>query len=196
LLCKFAMRIFKIILTLSFVSIMFLFSIPANATCSTRILKQVCDVCAEKAQSKLHIDASCPVCEKVNCPTASLACIQLDSFKALLRSKYTLTTKLLGDGEDLVFRINTAQSQNSPNTFSYEARGQNYRLINNDGFGFIFYDVVNFTLPVYAGTQLLSYNCTGVIDRTSVIKGYCSTIAPNSNGQPQTYGGSFIAIPD
>ena len=178
--------------------LLLLITIPlaANAACSTRTLKQVCDICAEKAQSKLHTDTSCPVCEKVNCPTASLACIRLDSFEALLRSKYTLTTKLLGNGEDLVFRINTAQSQDSPNTFSYETRGQNYRLINNDGFGFIFYDVVNFTLPVYAETQLLSYNCTGAIDSSSVIKGYCSTITPNSNGQPQTYGGSFIAIPD
>ncbi len=186
----------NIITTLVFILLNLLVPQVADANCSKRTLKQVCDICEEKAQSKLHPDASCPVCEKVNCPTASLACIRLDSFEALLKSKYTLTTKLLGDGGDLVFRINAAQSQDSPNTFSYETRGQNYKLINNDGFGFIFYDIVNFTLPVYAGTQLLSYNCTGAIDNTSIIKGYCSTITPDSNGQPQTYGGSFIAIPD
>ncbi len=191
------MGVFKIILTIGFVSIISFFSIPANAGCSTRTLKQVCDICEEKAQSKLHIDTSCPVCEKVNCPTASLACIRLDSFEALLRTKYTLTAKLLGDGNDLIFRINTAQSQDSPNTFSYETREQNYHLINNDGIGFIFYDVLTFTLPVYAGAQLLSYSCTGIIDTVSVIQGYCSTVASSGNNDAQkTYGGTFIAIPD
>ena len=187
---------YKKILLISFLILSCFIPEASNATCSTRTLKQVCTICEEKAQSKLHTNASCPVCEKVNCPTASLSCIKLDSFEALLKSKYTLTTKVLGDAEDLVYRINTTQSQDSPNTFSYETRGQNYRLINSDGFGFIFYDIVNFSLPVYSGTQLFSYSCTGAIDNASVIKGYCSTVAPNTDGQSQTYGGSFIAIPD
>ena len=192
----------KKILALSFLLlfITLFFPLHANASCSTRILKQVCNLCEEKALSKLHADSvqqTCPVCEPINCPTASLACIKRDSFEPLLRTKYTLTTKLLAGDDDLVFRIDTSQSQDSPNTFSYEVRGQNYRLINNDGTGFIFYDIINLTLPVYAGTQLLSYNCTGAIDNASVIKGYCSIVAQGSNdSEPKTYGGSFTAIPD
>ena len=109
----------KNLLIISFLILSCFIPKASNATCSTRTLKQVCDICEEKAQSKLHTDASCPVCEKVNCPTASLSCIKPDSFEALLRSKYTLTTKVLGDAEDLVFKIDTTQSQDSPNTFSF-----------------------------------------------------------------------------
>ena len=168
----------------------------ANANCSTRILKQVCDVCEQRAISKLSTDSTkCPACEPVNCPTASLSCTKPDSFEALLKSKYTLTAKLFEGDNDSIFRINTVKSQDSQNSFSYDVRAQNYREIINDGIGFIFYDIVSFNLPVYSGTQLLSYTCTGVIDNASVIKGYCST-SISSNNETKTYGGSFISIPD
>ena len=172
--------------------------LTAQAACPTRILKQVCEVCQQTALTKLQTDASvkCPVCEPVNCPTASLSCIKPDSFSGSLRTRYTITTNLLGTDNDLTLRFNTLKSQDSQNAFSYEVRAQDYRLINNDGFGYIFYDIVSFSLPVYIGSQLFSYTCTGGIDSSSVIKGYCSTIAPNTNGQPQTYSGSFIGIPD
>ena len=186
-----------LVLTFLLLSLNLFFLLSANANCSTRILKQVCDVCEQRALTKLSTDSiKCPVCEPVNCPTASLACIKPDSFEGVLRSKYTLTTKLLDGVNDSIFRINTIKSQDSPNSFSYDVRTQNYRPIINDGVGFIFYDLVTFTLPVYSGTLLLSYSCTGVIDNVSVIKGYCSTAASSNNDPPKTYGGSFIAIPD
>ena len=171
--------------------------LTANANCSTRILKQVCDVCEQRALTKLSTDSTkCPVCEPVNCPTASLACMRPDSFEALLRSKYTLTTKLLDGVNDTIFRINTVKSQDSPNAFSYDVRAQNYRQIINDGIGFIFYDIVSFNLPVLVGTRLLSYSCTGVIDNSSVIKGYCSTAASSNNNPLKTFGATFISTPD
>lgn len=189
------MGIFKTILTLCFVFLILLSLLPANAECSTRTLKQICDVCEQRILNKLSTDSTkCPVCEPVNCPTASLSCMRPDSFAALLRTKYTLTAKLFEGGNDTIFRINTVQSQGSPNSFSYDVRAQNYRPIINDGIGFIFYDVISFTLPVYSSTQLLSYSCTGIIDRDSVIKGYCSTVS--SSDPPKTYGATFIAIPD
>ena len=182
--------------------LLFLITIPqpANAACSTRTLKQVCDICEQKALSKLHTDSvqqTCPICEPVNCPTASLACTKPDSFAPIFKPRYTLTTKLLDGVNDIIFRISTTKSQDSPNSFSYDVKAQNYRTISSNGIGFIFYDVINFTLPVYSGTQLLSYSCTGLIDNSSIIKGYCSTISQSSNDtELKTYGGSFIAIPD
>ncbi len=187
-----------LVLIFLFLTLSILLPLPVYANCSTRTLKQVCDVCEQRALNKLSTDSvKCPVCEPVNCPTASLACIRPDSFEALLRSKYTLTTKLLDGENDTIFRINTLKREDSPNAFSYDVRAQNYRQIINDGIGFIFYDIVTFTLPVYSGTQLLSYSCTGVIDSSSVIKGYCSCAASNNNNdEPKTYGGTFISIPD
>ena len=185
-------------LTLIFLvlSLNLFFHLSANANCSTRTLKQLCDVCEQRALNKLSTDSTkCPVCEPINCPTASLACIHTDSFQGLFRSKYTITGKFFDSDNDTIFRINTVKNQDSPNSFSYAVRNQNYREIINNGVGFIFYDIVSFTLPAYAGTQLLSYSCTGVIDNVSVIKGYCST-SISSNNETKTYGGSFISIPD
>ena len=191
------MEFFKTISTIGFAFLIFFLSLPADAACSIRTLKNICDVCEQRALNKLSTDSiKCPVCESVNCPTASLACIRPDSFEAVFRSKYTLTTQILDAKNDIIFRINTSKSQDSPNAFSYDVRAQNYREIINDGIGFIFYDIVNFTLPVYLNTKLLSYSCTGVIDNASVIKGYCSTAASSNNESPKTYGGTFIAIPD
>ena len=151
-------KILALILLLLFINLFF--SLRVNAACSTRTLKQVCDICEQRGLSKLSTDSKCPVCEPVNCPTASLACIRPDSFEGSLRTKYTLTTKLLDGENDIIFRINTVKSQDSPNTFSYDVRAQNYRVITSGGIGFIFYDIVTFALPVYSGTGLLSYNCT------------------------------------
>ncbi|MBI3590779.1 MAG: hypothetical protein HY094_05300 [Candidatus Melainabacteria bacterium] len=170
----------------------------ASATCSIRTLKNVCDVCEERGLKKsgLSTDSLPAEYPKVNCPEASLACIRTDSFGPFLKSSYTLTAMIDSNGDDVLFKLNTLKDPSSPQKFSYDVRSQNFRTVIQNGSGFIIYDVVNFNLPVYNGENILSYNCIGGIDNSSVIKGLCSTIANNGNGSLQLYGFQFTAIPN
>ena len=64
------------------------------AGCPTRLLEKICDVCEKKALDTLKTDSIPATQEQANCPTASLACIQLDSFLPFLKSNYTITTMI------------------------------------------------------------------------------------------------------
>lgn len=167
----------------------------AIAKCAISTLLRMCDVCEERAISKLNIDSLCPKqeCPEVNCPTASLACIRIDSFEPFLKQNYTISAKL---GEmDLVMKFNLTKNEQAPNTFHYDIRQANYRLLIDKAVGFLVYDIVNFNLPLQYGESILSYSCVGSIDNSSIIKGLCSTIAPDENKKPNSYGFEFTAIP-
>lgn len=181
----------KLILTL----FVFLLAVPgANAKCAISTLLRMCDACEERAISRLNIDSICPKQEpEVTCPTASLACIRTDSFEPFLKQNYTISAKL-GD-VDLVMKFNLTKNEQAPNSFYYDIRHANYRLLIDKAVGFLIYDIVNFNLPIQYGENILSYSCVGSIDNSSVIKGLCSTIAPDENKKPNSYGFEFTAIP-
>ena len=168
---------------------------PALATCSIRTLKNVCTVCEEKAVNKLNTDSACPVCPEVNCPAASLACIQTDSFAPLLKQSYTLTGTVENE-QNVVFKLNISKNETSPSSFFYDVRYRNFQIAIKDSIGFLIYDVVNFNLPYEVGNQMYSFNCIGGIDTSSVLRGNCSTIYKDSTGTAQSYSFPFIATPD
>ncbi|OGI18511.1 MAG: hypothetical protein A3B68_07135 [Candidatus Melainabacteria bacterium RIFCSPHIGHO2_02_FULL_34_12] len=175
-----------------FISLVFPLSV--NARCSIEALKNVCNICAERAESKLTTDSTCPVCPEINCPSPSLACIKLDSFQPFLKSSYTITSN--DQNLNFLFKLNIVKNDNNKNLFLYDVRYRNFRTITQNNFGYLLYDIVNFNLPIEYDDYLYSYNCTGAIDNTSVIKGTCSTIA-NDNAETgiQTYSWQFTAIP-
>ena len=165
----------------------------ASAYCSPRTLKQVCTACRDTALSELKTDSICPSCPETNCPAISQACIQLDSFEAFLKRNYTISANL--GGTNLVFKLNFLKNEQTPGTFYYDIRSSGYRLLIDNALGFLFYDIINFNLPVPFGEGLLSYNCIGAIDNTSLLKGVCSTVAQDEEGKPKSYGFQFTAIP-
>lgn len=181
------------------VSTLFLISFvysKSYAACSIKTLKQVCDVCEERAINKLDIDSVCPpqTCPEINCPAISKSCIQVDSFTHFLKPSYTISTKL---GEsDFLFRINFSKNEDKTGVLQYDVRASNFRMLIDNAIGFLIYDIVNFNLPVIFGEALLSYNCIGVIDSESVIRGNCSTLSNNGEEKPVTYRWNFTAIPE
>lgn len=181
----------------SFLIILLLFGLiphqAAYAHCTPRTLKQVCTACRDTALSSLNTDSLCPACPEVNCPAISQACIQVDSFEPFLKKNYTISTNI--GGADLVFKLNFLKNEESPGTFYYDVRSSNYRSLINNALGFLFYDIVNFNLPIPLGNKLFSYNCIGAIDNTSILKGVCSTVAQDEDGKSSTYGFQFTAIP-
>lgn len=166
----------------------------ASPGCSTRILKKICDVCEERALSKLNTDSVCPVCPEVNCPQVSYACIKTDTFVPLLKESYTLSATLDNDG--LLLKLNFKKNEDSPTTLKYDVRSQNFRTLVSNAIAFIFYDLINFNVPLQLKDSLFSYNCLGVINNTSTISGLCSTLANDENNQPKYYGFQFTAIPN
>lgn len=176
------------------------FPISTLAACQIRTLKQVCDLCEERAinklTSKLETDSIQTQPQEINCPATSLACIQSDSFKDLLKTNYTLTAKIFEGEEDTLFKLEITKDQNISSKFKYNVRYRNFRLVIQDSPGFLVYDIVNFNLPVTIGDKLFSYNCIGSIDNTSTLKGVCSTVAPDENGIVKPYSFSFNGIPN
>ena len=166
------------------------------AKCSIQTLRNVCEVCEERALSNLSTDSICPKCPEVNCPTASLACIQLDSFEPFLKSNYTLSTNLPEGTTDISFKLNILKNDQVKGAFKYDIRNKNFRTVIEENTGFIFYDLINFNLPVQIGEELYSYSCIGSIDNTSAINGICSTIAPDEEKKPASYSFGFTALPN
>lgn len=191
------MKAYKLIATLSFVLALAVGSTPYNAQakCSSNILRNVCNLCEDRALSKLNIDSVCPPCEVVNCPQPSLACIRPDSFEKFLDSNYTLAG-IVTEENETIYRLNIRKEKELPGTFTYDVRLANFRPIVRDSVGFLLYDVINFNLPVVYNEEILSYNCIGVINNTSAFKGFCSTIAPDEEGNPKPYGFEFNALPN
>jgi len=166
-----------------------------SSRCSINTLRNVCEICEERALSNLSTDSVCPACPEINCPTASLACIKLDSFEPFLKPNYTLSTNLPEGISDISFMLNISKNNQTKGAFQYDVRGQNFRTVIQENTGFIFYDLVNFNLPVQIGEELYSYNCIGSIDTTSAINGICSTIARNEEREPASYSFQFTALP-
>ena len=192
------MNIFKflIIILLSLAAVL-ITQTSANARCSIDTLKNVCTICEERALNSLSLDSACPVCPEVTCPKASQACIRLNSFEPFLSSNYTLTGMIWQDvQDDVLFKLNIAKNENTSSTFNYEVRYDNFRIALQNGMGLLLYDIVSFSLPVSYGEGLLSYNCIGAIDNTSIFQGVCSTIANDGAGNPRPYSWTFTAIPN
>ncbi len=168
----------------------------AFARCSIKTLRNVCEVCEERALTKLDTDSVCPTCPEVNCPTASLACIKLDSFEPFLKSNYTLSTNLPEGDSDISFKLNISKNNQIKGLFKYDVRAQNFRTVIEENTGFLFYDLVNFNLPITLGGKLFSYNCIGSIENTSVITGICCTIPPDEGNKPKSYSFQFTAVPN
>ena len=183
-----------LIILLLVVSIQF-FKSASYAKCSINTLRNVCEVCEERALSNLSTDSICPKCSEVNCPSASLACIKLDSFEPFLKSNYTLSTNLPEGITNISFKLNIIKNDQIKGVFKYDVREQNFRTVIEENTGFLFYDLVNFNLPVQTGEELYSYSCIGSIDNTSAINGICSTIAPNEERKPASYSFKFTALP-
>ena len=170
----------------------------AIARCSIDTLRNVCNICEERALSKteLKTDSACPACPEVNCPQVSQACIQVDSFTNFLASSYTVNA-MIWDGEpDVTYKLNVSKNSEVIGSFKYDLRYNNFRTAVADSTGFIFYDIVNFNLPLDILGQTYSYNCIGTIDNTSQIKGLCSTIADDGEGKTTSYSFLFTAIPN
>ena len=176
----------RITTTIIAIIVLLAFSIPGEAkgNCSIRTLRNVCEICEERAVSK-----------EVSCPQASLACIQADSFHPFLKANYTLSG-MLGE-EEAIFKLNITRDLEFPIRFNYEVRYQNFRTALQNGRGFLIYDIVNFNLPVVVDQNLYSYNCIGVIDNTSNINGVCSTLAPGTGiDDLELYSWGFTALPN
>lgn len=173
-------------------------STSVYAACSTKTLRNVCNICEERALSNLDTDSVCPktICPEVSCPSISKACVRTDSFQHLLLPNYTLTAMLLSqDTNDLTYKLSISKDANISGIFNYDVRYLNFRTALENSVGFILYDVVNFNLPITQKDKVLSYNCIGGIDNISNINGICSTIAPNEAGNAQLYNFKFTAIP-
>ena len=164
------------------------------AKCSINTLRKVCDVCEEKAVSKLKTDSACPTCAK--CPSPSVTCIKLNSFSPFLKNSYSLALKTR-DGEiEINFNLIIRKEESEPTSFSYDIRDRSYNPLVYESTGFLFYDLVNFNLPLSDGEKLYSYNCLGAIDNTSEIKGVCTTIANNESGEASAFGYLFSGVPN
>ena len=184
----------KLSLFVFFIITNLIFSYNANAACSTRTLKRVCDVCEERALKKLDTDSVCPSCPEVSCP-ANNSCIRLDSFDSLLRPVYAVTSASNDGGSKFLFWLNIQKNNESPSSFNYEIWSSDNNLLLKDTIGFLLYDVISFNVPVPSGASVLSYSCTGGIDSNSVLKGLCSTIAPDESGNPKSYSWDFTGLP-
>ena len=171
-------------------------SLSSFARCSVDTLRNVCNICEERALSKLNTDSICPACPEVNCPQSSLACIKPNSFVNFLSSNYTLNAMIWSGQPDLIFKLAISKDNDFTGTFKYDVRYRNFRTAVSDGTGFLFYDVVNFNLPLEIDDKFYSYNCIGGVDNSSSLKGSCSTITKDDSGTVQLYGFSFIATPD
>ena len=192
------MNIIKLLLLLcSFIITSLALPVCAKSKCQIRTLKQVCDVCEERALNKLSTGSVCPQCPEVNCPAVSQACIRTDSFKPFLKSSYTLTAMIWEGHPDMVFKLNIIEGH-SPGTFLYDVRYRNFHIAISDNLGFLIYDVVNFTLPLSSGeNNIVSYSCVGTIDNTSVLIGLCSSITRDSSDiNLKSYSFPFTAVPD
>ncbi len=186
----------KLIALTLLVILSFILPDAAHSNCSIRTLKNVCDICEERALEKLGTDsASNGQCPEIKCPEPSLACVRLDSFKPFLKGSYTLVAMVWQDLPDVVFKIDISERAPTPNTFFYDVRNQNFKMALKDSVGFILYDVVNFNLPFGSGEKTYSYNCIGSINNDSAIEGVCSTVATDEEGNSLTYGWPFIAHP-
>lgn len=184
----------KALLIILLIITTFILPTVANAACSTRVLKRVCDVCEERALSKLNTDSICPPCEPVNSPSTSLSCITLNSFEEYLKSTYAISST---QREILLnFTASFVKNPGTPGIFKYNIWDANNKLTVSNNSAFLLYDVVNFSLPIISGNVIFSYDCTGGIDNNSVIKGVCSTIAQDENGTPSSFGFPFIAVPN
>ena len=196
------MRNFKMLFIIyQVVSTIMYFPLPANSACSVRTLKNVCDVCADRAVSKLNTnalstDSVSPNSQQVNCPSVSQACIQHDSFHAFLRQSYTLSAMVWEDQPDVLFRLNITRNENFPDTFTYDVRYKDFTLGVKDSTGYIIYDIVNFNLPFQVDDKFYSLNCIGGIDNTSVITGVCSTIDLDETNVTNVYRFPFTALPN
>ncbi len=165
------------------------------ARCSIDTLKNVCDVCEERALSKLNTDSICPACPEVNCPQPSQACIKLNSFENFLSSNYTLNAMIWSGQPDEIYKLSISKSTDFNGAFNYDVRYKNFRTAAAGNTGFLLYDIVNFNLPLQLGDKLYSYNCIGGIDNTSSLKGVCSTIAQDDFGTVNVYSFPFTALP-
>ena len=169
--------------------------ISTKAKCSIRTLKNVCNICEERALEKLSIDSACPVCPEVNCPAQSHACIQQNSFEPFLKQNYTLIAMIWQDQDDVLFKLNITKNTLDPRVFNYEVRYRNMHPVIRNSRGFLTYDIVNFNLPMEIGERFYSFNCNGGIDLNSTLNGSCSTIAPDNKGTPTLYSFEFVALP-
>ena len=174
----------------------FLLKTAQNEKCSINVLKHVCDVCEERSLSKLNTDSTCPPCREINCPTSSLSCVQPDSFDPFLKANYTFTSNKQDGSIDTLLKLSFSKQESYIGDFKYTVRGQNFRTLIENGTGYHAYDLVQFNVPIYYNDTLYSYNCIGIIDTSSVIKGSCSTIAPDENKNLKVYGLSFTATPN
>ena len=84
----------KSVLTIILLVLAFIFPYSASSHCSIRTLKNVCDICEERAIEKLQTDSIPAQCPEVMCPETSLACVKPDSFNPFLRTSYTLTAMI------------------------------------------------------------------------------------------------------
>ena len=167
---------------------------PTLAKCSIRALQNACMICEERAKSDLDLDSICP---EVNCPSPSEACIKPSSFEPFLKKSYSLTLDLTGIENSYTSTIYITKNLEFPNIFSYSVRDTFFRPLIEDGTGFVFYDTVNFTLPLVVNRYLLSFNCFGIIDSKSLIKGYCSTVTYDEiTRDRKMLGGLFTASPN
>ena len=184
----------KTLLIILLIITTFILPTVTNAACSTRVLKRVCDVCSERALSKLDTDSICPPCKTVNPSSTSLSCITLSSFEKYLKSTYLISSTKRET--PLNFTASFIKNPGTPGIFKYNIWDANNKLTVSNNSAFLLYDVVNFSLPIISGNVIFSYNCTGGIDNNSVIKGVCSTIAQDEDGTPSPFGFPFVAVPN
>lgn len=185
----------KLVLSIIILVLTFIFPYIASSHCSIRTLKNVCEICEEHALEKLQADSIKTQCPEITCPEPSLACVRTDSFDPFLRSSYTLTAMVWQDLPDVIFKLSISKNNIVPNTFNYDVRYENFRMALKDSIGFLVYDIVNFNLPLNDGEKTYSYNCIGNIDNNSFLKGVCSTVISDEEGNGKTYGWSFTAAP-
>lgn len=187
----------KLILTVCLVCTL-LFAWPQNlyAECPVSVLKNLCAACEERALSKLNLDSICPkqATQEFNCPSISKACVHYDSFLPFLKQKYTISANI--GGTNTLFYLNFKKNDDGYSIFNYDVRAQNQRSIITGATGYIYYDVVNFIIPLKYQDNYQPYSCIGIIDNTSTIKGSCTTTAKNGEGILTSYGWSFTALVD
>ncbi len=171
------------------------FYMNSFARCSIDTLRNVCNVCEERAISKLDTDSVCPTCPEVNNTQVSQACIMLDSFSNFLSSNYIINAMVWSGEPDVIYKLSIAKNNDFTGNFTYDLRYADFRTAITGSTGFIFYDIVNFNLPLELEDKVYSYNCIGGIDNTSSLKGVCSTIAKDDYGLSTTYSFLFTGTP-
>ena len=186
----------KSVLTIILLVLAFIFPYSASSHCSIRTLKNVCDICEERAIEKLQADSVPAQCPEVMCPEPSLACVKPNSFEPFLRTNYTLIAMIWQDLPDVIFKLNISRNNLTSNSFNYDVRYENFRMALKESTGFLFYDIVNFNLPFNDGDKTYLYNCIGSINRSSILEGVCSTVTIDDQGNGKTYGWSFTAVPN